>query len=226
MRIKGGIYAELPLSPFGTPVEAFLIEPPGEVPDSLGLTPLGVKLIEIGGTWHVIDWVGSQHYPYVADFVQEVKALGLSRRLPKTLEFEKLTPASRIILVHSNAIMDGWEEVWERDTEDWTCPKDRLRANPDDHPEGQCIASWWHDIKAEDLGPGPEPSGAARTPAGDTPPYAAWPRLEEAGPRRPGIFGMFPLPQITVIHDPDDNTHVDAAAVAGNASLPVIIEEE
>ena len=227
-RVKGGIYAETMLGPGGTPIEAFLVEPPRPVPDDLGISPIGVKLVEIDGAFHVFDWVGSEHYPHVADFVQELKAMGLSRRLPKTLDFSKLGPESRMFLIHSEAIVAGWEKVQKRDADDWVCPKGE-HTTP-----GMCIATWWHDIPGDDLtaissvGEPPEKTEAygLRSPAGDTPPYRAWPRHEEAGPRGAGIFAIMPIGQVSVIHDPEDQEHIEAMAKASAASIPVAAESE
>jgi hypothetical protein len=90
-RVKGGIYAECKLSPFGMPIEHFLIDPPNPIPDDLGLTPVGVKLFERDGVFHILDWVGSAHYKNVADFIEETRNFGASRRLSKSTDFSKLT---------------------------------------------------------------------------------------------------------------------------------------
>src|SRR5512134_804276 len=122
-RVAGGIYAECPLSSGGRPIEDFLIEPPVKVdPNEIGLSPIGVKLIERKDGVHVLDWVGKEGYPNVADFVEEVRHLGLSRRLPKTLDFTKITANSLIVLLHENAWIAGWRGLLLKTS--WTCPKD------------------------------------------------------------------------------------------------------
>lgn len=115
-RDEGGIYAEVGLSPVGLPLSFFLVDPPIPVScAALGLTPVGVTLIEREGVTHVLDWVGSTHYPNVADFVEETLLFGLSRRLPQTLDFARLGPLSRIILVHGRAHIDNaWQYAEDR----------------------------------------------------------------------------------------------------------------
>lgn len=108
-RKKGGIYAEVPFKDDdGLPFEHFLVCPPIPIqdPKAYGVTPLGVKLIERHGVYHVFDWIGSKHYPNVWDFIEEGKVHGISRRLPKNLDFSKITKESRIIFIHSRAHMD------------------------------------------------------------------------------------------------------------------------
>jgi integrase len=59
----------------GVPLEDFLLDPPApltlEAQRRLGITPIGVKLLADPNdprTYHVVDWVGTKHYPNVADF--------------------------------------------------------------------------------------------------------------------------------------------------------------
>lgn len=104
-RQKGGIYAELGLAVGGTPIEAFLHDPPHEL-DASAISKRGTNPIERGGTTHLLDWIGAEHYPNVGDFIEEVRRLGLSRRLPRSKSvLEKLTPGSRILTVHPRAIV-------------------------------------------------------------------------------------------------------------------------
>ena len=49
-RVRGGVYAENRLSEDGLPIEYFIVDPPTPVElDELGLAPVGVQLIEVGG---------------------------------------------------------------------------------------------------------------------------------------------------------------------------------
>jgi hypothetical protein len=92
-------------SPFGRPLEDFLLCPPVIVnTETLGITPIGVKLLQHkDGKHHVFDWVGAEHYPNVADFIEEAKRYGISRRASRTVEFSKITDGSRLVLLHSRA---------------------------------------------------------------------------------------------------------------------------
>lgn len=107
-RVAGGIYGELGVTTDGTgrDIEGFLLDPPRPVDHMANISPIGVTMIEQKGVWHIVDWIGANHYPEVFDFVEEVRRFGLSRRLPATLDFSKLTPQSRILCVHPKAWMD------------------------------------------------------------------------------------------------------------------------
>ncbi len=104
-RQPGGAYFAVPLAPAGRAVEEFLIDPPVVIEDAarLGLTSVGVGLFERDGVTHVVDIVGSEHYPTVAEFVDEARRMGVSRRAPRTLDFAEITSNSRLLLAHARA---------------------------------------------------------------------------------------------------------------------------
>lgn len=144
MRVQNGVYAECGLSPHGRPVEFFLIDPPLPVPDTVlaGLPNIGVQLFERDGIWHVLDRVGLEHYPTPVDFVEEVRRLGVSRRLPRTLDFSKLTPESRLLLVHDRA--------WFADALDhvpaFRCTREHHKHTPEDMLGADfCAGMWWEN---------------------------------------------------------------------------------
>ena len=64
---------------------------------------VGVTLIERDGVTHVLDIVGREHYPTVASFIDEARRLGVSRRAPRTIDFGRITSASRMLLAHAHA---------------------------------------------------------------------------------------------------------------------------
>lgn len=71
-RTKGGVYFECSLSPYGLPLENFIVDPPVPIDaNEFGVTQIGVKLMERKGVWHVMDWVGSTHYPNVGDYLED-----------------------------------------------------------------------------------------------------------------------------------------------------------
>ncbi len=104
-RQPGAAYLAVPLGPGGRPVEEFLIDPPVVVddPGALGLTSIGTTMIERGGITHVLDIVGREHYPTVLAFVDEARRMGISRRISRNSDFSKITPASRLLLLHPHA---------------------------------------------------------------------------------------------------------------------------
>ncbi len=97
-RQPGAAYLAVPLG-------EFLIDPPVVVddPGALGLTSIGTTMIERGGITHVLDIVGREHYPTVLAFVDEARRMGISRRISRNSDFSKITPASRLLLLHPHA---------------------------------------------------------------------------------------------------------------------------
>jgi hypothetical protein len=232
-RVKGGIYVEVPTGPFGRPLEDFLIEPPVVVdPSELGLSPIGVKLIQKDGVYHILDWVGTNYYPNVADFVEEARIMGISRRLPKTLDFQKLTAGSRLILLHPRAHDDNWAAIWTRHYETWTCPKEPGKKNGEIVAgSAPCIGFWWRDLAPASV---EKNDGAEAVPgAGDDLrrmpafSYTGWARPDDipAG-HKLAIFGSFPIGNLTVINDPDGGEFDEAYRRAGAANLIVNTEDE
>lgn len=234
-RQQGGIYMECGMSPYGMPVEHFLLDPPVPTDAALNLATQGIDWVERDGTWHVIDWVGQSHYPNVADFVEEVRRFGLSRRIPKNEDFSRLTTASRIILVHARAILvpATFKRYRPSDDAPFTCPKRVLfkegqKVPPfiKEHESGAphlCAGVWWEDVKGgdPDKSVGGEvdsrfiirtmPSfryGARTAPLDVTPEYTA------------GMFASFPISNLAVVRAAD-GSHVEAAAKASRANIPI-----
>lgn len=239
-RESGGVYCELGTGPGGMPVEWFLMCPPQYVDVAkLGIKPRGVRLAEVNGAHHIFDWIGNEHYPNVADFVEEVKRFGLSRRLPETLDFSKLTPDSRIITLHSRAWLDNFGEyVYNKRTHKpvWVdanynrCPKGPAASDGELHNLGDipemCSGVWWQDVSEGE----PQDSGhprlvrrvmpsfeyvAAKVPAGVRPRYAP----------TPYAFASFPISRLVVINDALGHTHEAKLEKAKKSKLTVESED-
>lgn len=144
-RLANGIYAECDLRKYGSPVESYLFDPPVSVPPDLAVDPFQARLLQtsllIGGVRravvHVVDWIASANYLNVADFIEEARLLGVSRLLGSDLDFSLLTKESRLILVHSRAMIANALAY----TQDRQCPKGKK------HKAGvQCCGLWWEDI--------------------------------------------------------------------------------
>jgi hypothetical protein len=101
-RKQGGVYLECGMSDdprFGKPLEYFLVDPPKAFEPDI---KLGVELVEgQDGHTHIIDWIGSEHYPFATDFLEEVRRFGLSRRVSPHLDYSRLSVGSKIIIVHA-----------------------------------------------------------------------------------------------------------------------------
>jgi len=222
-RKKGGVYGETELSPFGRPVEEYLIDPPQVIdPDEFGLTAVGPKLIEFeDGRTLIMDWVGKSHYPNVADFIEEVREMGLSRRLPKSFPFEKVDGQTMIAIVHERGHIENVDE-YERfgGNEYWKgpCPLNKSE-HLDEGYGGMCAGYWWTDIADRKVEEGmiQMPSFSYRAverPAGVEPEY------------KPAIVAIFPMSRLAVVRDDEGGLHEDAFGKAQKAGLPVALVEE
>ena len=140
-RVRGGVYGECGLGPNGRPIEEFLFDPPILVPKGLGVPTRGVLLVERAGIWHVVDRVGNEFYPSPADFLEEAKRMGVSRRFPSNIDFSKLTADSRLLLVHDRAWVDNCA-----DFAPWRCPK-QFEHHAFDQEPAMCAGVWWEDLR-------------------------------------------------------------------------------
>jgi hypothetical protein len=101
-RKKGGVYAESALVPGGSPLDFFIVDAPQPYGKAKAV---GVDLVEIDGVVHILDRVGSRYYPEPSDIIEEGRAFGFSRRIPHNLEVDRLSPKSRILLVHERGLV-------------------------------------------------------------------------------------------------------------------------
>lgn len=231
-RLAGAAYLEVASSPFGQPIEYFLVDPPVRVPSAMGLSPVGVKLLPrpgCPGVFDVYDWVGADSYPNVADFIEEARHFGISRRIAATAQFEQLSTDSRLILVHSRAwIKDANAYLTERRR---SCPK-KLPAHAPDAPwPPMCAALWWEDIEdgyqPEDFDLDIDPREVFRVfpPANPQFRYRGRerPRHVAHAEYQPAIFASFPLHRIAVVRG---GNHEQTAERARKAQLPLEIVDE
>ncbi len=129
VRQIGCAYLACPLSEGGMPLEHFLIDPPikevevdGEmlpIAEAWDLKPRGVKIMRIpalGDGYHVVDIVGAESYPNATDFLEEVRHLGLSRKISRTSDFSLLTRESRILIAHSKGWVDNHDADERKNT--------------------------------------------------------------------------------------------------------------
>ena len=225
-RVVGGIYAEVKQGAGGSPIEAFLVDPPKAVDSgALGLTDKGVRLIEIGGVWHVFDIVGEKYYPYVADFVEEGRRMGISRRLPQNLDFEKLDPVqSRLVLLHRKALITNVEEVGFLERHH-ICPK-ALPNHEEGLLDGMCAAFWWQDFAAKAL----DEDGIRTMKNGDQYVGRLRPQGRAKSERELAIFMSLPITNLAVIRgrNADENARVLEVyeKVAGQSKFEVTLEDE
>lgn len=233
-RQKGASYLVLPLDPNGVPVETYLFDPPTVInPDETGVSPLGMTTIRdpSTGVVHLLDWIGSKHYPNVADFVEEVKHMGLSRRVSGNFDFSLLTRQSRLLTIHERAYIANWglysiREYNELD-ETFSCPKHHedheYRVRPDgatNAPFEMCIRWWWQDIERG------EPTGHDDYSVRRKMPSFAYEGVKKPEINtnyKPAIFAAWPIAGIDVIRGgKNDQAAVDKASLG---ELPVTLED-
>jgi hypothetical protein len=223
-RKPGGIYLETALSPGGAPISHFLCDPPIPVADPRDISAIGSQLVERDGVHHVIDWVGQEHYFNVADYVEEVKRFGISRRIAETVNFEKITEESFLLLVHAHAQVDNFLQYGE-----WICPKNIESHHPNVQPEPHkikpmCAGIWWSDVKngvpvqGELNNSGENDRQVVRKmPSFE---YCARSTPENVQPiYRPAIFGAFPISRIALINGGD--RHEEKLSRIEKSALPV-----
>lgn len=248
-RVAGGIYAELGLAPpgEGVPIQDFLLDPPTPM-DHMEIAKVGVTLFERDGATHILDWVGEQYYPNVTDFVEEVARFGLSRRLPSTLNFDALTPASRILTIHARAWIvphSAYRPRFEtKDYPGYYCPK----ALPE-HEEGKspmCIGTWWEDVTDGEQVNVEEMTADTLISTGFGPPitagdmsldllhrlvnrrmpsftYQAFGRALDGGEMpdyRPALFAAWPIGRLGIVRDTAGGKHEDAMRRTAGSRLP------
>lgn len=227
-RKKGGVYLTVATSEDGLPFECFLIDPPQPVDlEALGLGPRGVHLIQKDGVWHVFDVVGQDNYPNVCDVVIEAKTMGVSRRceLP---DYSKLSLNSRLVLIHQRAYIENYREYLNRfsqqETDNFRCPRKRHEI---ESLEEMCAGLWRHDVVEgiERDAEGHRELVSRKLECGAL--YRCYGRPIDVKPQyKYAIFGVFPIGQLEVVRDPDDQTHEDKLEKTQQSGLSVELVEE
>ncbi len=101
-REEGGLYMCVGISPTGTPIEEFVLDPAREFRGKHFLSPI---LYERNGIYDILIWIGAEFYPFVPDFIEEAQWMGISRKIRTNFPIDKLTSGeSRMILIHKRAI--------------------------------------------------------------------------------------------------------------------------
>ena len=225
-RVVGGVYVEVKQGDGGMPVEAFLVDPPAIVTaQALGLIDKGVRLIEIENVWHVFDIVGEKHYPYVADFVEEGRRMGFSRRLPENLDLTKLDPEqSRLVFLHRKALITNVEDAGFLHLEH-LCPKG-IEEHKAGRLEEMCAGLWWHDLAAQNL----DAEGLRKLKSGAKYAAAIRPKGSAKPERALAIFMSLPITDLAVIRgrNPEENARVEKVyeKVASQSKVTVNLEDE
>lgn len=248
VRSPGGVYLECGLSKNGSPLEAFLVDPPVPPPKGKGKEELANKpqlwirtarsnsddpateyvVMHPGTEQPIVDiliWIGAEHYPHVADYIEEGRRYGFSRKLNPNLDLSQLTRSSRMILLHPYALNTLWEQQLRplycgksmpghaSLEEDWEGDED-LESDDLFHPfteesslphTGPCL---WkcYDLIPQGASQEVVPDNAARPmymrSVGSTD-YAYHPTGESREGLRPGIFATLPITGFALIQFDD-----------------------
>lgn len=239
-RKPGGLYAVLPRSPAGHPLEEFLQCPPQRL--GFDAPVQGQLAIRRGKTLHLLDWIGSAYYPNVADFLEEVRRFGLSRRLSPSLThrdavtrlapLEELSAASRLLCVHARAYLYNYAAYLPADVR---CP--RAIAG---HPASEmCAGLYWWDLEG---GQRVEVEGRAERDIAIAPARAdllverAMPSFTYPGRRRPNgvmpiygpaIFAAFPISNLVLIRGQHgEHEEMETALDELLLQIPYTLEDE
>lgn len=244
-RQESGIYLECGVGPFGLPLESYLMDPPILIPPGLPVPAQGMGLIHgANGIWHLVDRIGLSHYPSSADFIEEVRRFGLSRRIQKNLKatvdgqvvcgFSLLTKDSRIFSIHDKGHVTipaatpkypfgGWKI-------DVKCPSGK-HPDPTQHP-CVCACQAYHVVEQH---PGDKPLPSAGPDQEHSirferkmPSFSYVARRFAEGPAaevvlKPAIIASWPISALVVIEG-DDQT--EALSLAKQSKLPVRLEKQ
>lgn len=247
-RVVGSLYLVTKLVKGGTPLYKFIIDPPIPVPHGLDIPFRGVAIRErpdSNGIYDVYDHVGSEHYPNVLDFVAEVAKLGLSRRVSSKIDFEKITPESRIILVHERAVLVNHAALYRELAKERTAYAgyfEKVAGNfsclthREDHVEfamacdeaAPCCAGVWRQLitGGDDVYDPSVPPRTVKRSVGSTA-YRALKAPEKFTPEyQRGFFMSLPLTGVELVKSRDGNKDLDAIERASRAGIPLSLEDE
>lgn len=235
-RISGGIYLEVPLSEYGEPLESFICDPAIRLPADLAVPERGVVLRSgADGRMMLLDYIGENNYPNVADFIEEVRVQGLSRRIPENFDFSTLDSSVLYCAIHRKGYVhnEPWYRQWAlehplKSTDGvsvetgWPCPLHKHTI--DGTHEQPCSAVWWHDIKPGHGVP-TEVERAVRVEQPEGPPYLALERPKEIVPiYDDAIVLILPVVKLAVIRG-KDGEHDKAFTKASKAKINVTLED-
>jgi hypothetical protein len=213
-RKAGELYLESGQVIGGSEIQHFLVDLPERVdPEVWGISAIGITTFQDDhGVTHVLDWVGESHYPEVADFIEEGRRMGVSRKVSHNAPVHNLTRDSRLYLMHPRAAVTNADVLTPTDLPDFACPCGQ------GHTAAQgCLGLAWHAVAnlgtdQRQLSGGQ--SYRVRTPLPGTPEFGL------------AIFMIVPITALTVIAHSDPQVQASREARAGQSRLPVFVAEE
>jgi hypothetical protein len=222
-REPGGVYVESGLSPWGRPIEEFLIDPPLPIPEGLDLVnkPQLRQRTSFSGEpildeqeqpiYDLLIWIGQEFYPYCCDYIEETRRYGASRRLNSNLDLSLLSQASRMILAHLGVINTLWQE--QRPPQE--CGKHMLGHTGEPAHIGPCLFKLWELIPQDAASAMVNLEGAAEEyplclrDIGSTT-YHYHPTGESEDGLVPGLFAALPVTGFALIQFADGSVNEKA----------------
>lgn len=207
-RQVGGLYACCGLSPYGKPIEHFIIDPPVFVEYKNFRAPILVDD-------NLLFWVGEKFYPYPSDFIEEARIYGVSKRIPVNFPLERINSLSKMYFVHPKAIIENFKEL----PAPIYCPK-----NYDHHlTQGEYCIGYSYSLAYN------EKEGEERKVGDIT--YMLYPfkqKFEVEPIYKQGTFLALPITHFDFIVGKkyDENLIKKGKEIAERAQLPVNLEEE
>jgi hypothetical protein len=144
-RNDGGLYIGVPTSPYGKPIEWFIVDPVRPLKGKLPRSPLVFP--DNNGINHLVLGIGQSFYPFFPDFLEEARIHGVSKKIPVDFNLAQLTPnKSALLLAHPRAI-----PLFEYDLRREFCPL-KMSDRPNATLPHQCTGDLWdlssvHSVK-------------------------------------------------------------------------------
>ena len=145
VRVENGLYMTIPTSPWGMPLEHFLLDPPIKWGGGILRAPMLVP--DAKGINHVLLGIGAESYPYFPDYFEEALRFGISKRIPLDFDPARLTfGKSKLLLMHPRAIPTFKFDVYDKT---FRCPKtaENDPAAAFHHTtidKAECISTLWN----------------------------------------------------------------------------------
>jgi len=184
------------------------------------------------GTVHFLDVVGSRKfYPNVADFIEEVRRMGVSRRAGPNTPLDLITPESRLLTAHAHAWLYNIDQYG---IPYWTCPRD-VPGHGFTDPQGpvpMCGGVWWWDVEQGEPVPIPADVADHYDPVASRLVRRIMPSFTYIAHERPdgitpdygmAVFAAWPIARIAVIrgeHGEHENAVEKLTALQDRLQVP------
>lgn len=195
-RQAGGVYLCTGLAKGGLPIESFYVDPVKAIAVECFRAPTLIADPFVEGLKHIAVWIGAEHYPSPADYLEECRRLGASRRIPSEFDFTPLTPGkSRMVMIHPLAFTTRIDEA--------ICPVG-IEGHGHAEADVSCLGQHWHyleslgaNLQPQDEQPqGLEPKTRRRRIGETSYEAPANQLLVDKGEFSPGVFLQLPITHI------------------------------